>query len=708
MKLAVFTLVIGMLATAVQAQNSGMKPPQDEDRPLAAQPGDSQPLTAEQRAQVKTILAKYDTSSLTAKDAKAINEAFRAAGLRNGPSLQQAIRDAGFDPQKIGALDPPPDGRRSEADGRRPADRRGRDRRDEDSGPSDSRRPRQGGGYSIEQAISDRAQLNTIAFDGLTFLTGDMGCNTFLPPGKVADFCGFQYMRDVDTHELGHNTSFVLRAANNVLYILTDEQRAQLVALAKEQEKLLTDFALKRFPLIKAFCRQLEGDIPSGSAGLSREAVLKYTAELYEIDGLLSYRRAEVMGSIIRSLTNKQKEYLAKMAFNDSSTWPEMKDQLDKRSLSHTAHVAVMTYASEMFSWYAGNVEADVYFCPERHATYFGSFYMKDIPAMGNPNYSISTSLTGDSGEAFLAALTESQRKLITSLVDQQQSDLAEIVKTRRAIATELRRFMKEASVEKDKVLTLSRRYGELDGEISYFYATAFAQVAKTLTADQKRTLLKLRNLDAKYTCKGAYLYSRAIDMPTIPNTDFLFAASPATKTSPAAGVAYPVMAKTVFVLRSPEVADGGMLPKDYTGDGTSATLPLEWSGAPEATKGFAVIMHHIDPKGNAKWYWLLYNIPAQTTSLPKNIRGVGTIGNNSVNGRTEYAPPHSKGPGPKTYVYTVYALSSPVKLDVQPAEVSRDVLLAAIKDKILASVELHVVYSRDVQKETARKVLDR
>ena len=73
-----------------------------------------------------------------------------------------------------------------------------------------------------------------------------------------------------------------------------------------------------------------------------------------------------------------------------------------------------MTYASEMFSWYAGNVEADVYFCPERHATYFGSFYMKDIPAMGNPNYSISTSLTGDSGEAFLAALTEPQRKLVT------------------------------------------------------------------------------------------------------------------------------------------------------------------------------------------------------------------------------------------------------------------------------------------------------
>ena len=81
---------------------------------------------------------------------------------------------------------------------------------------------------------------------------------------------------------------------------------------------------------------------------------------------------------------------------------------------------------------------------------------------------------------------------------------------------------MKETSVDKEKVLALSRRYGELDGEISYFYATAFAQVAKTLTPEQKATLLKLRNLDAKFTCKGAYVYSRAIETPEVPNTDFL------------------------------------------------------------------------------------------------------------------------------------------------------------------------------------------
>ncbi len=697
------------LATAMQVYAQDMRQPgMDGRRPPPDQelPGKYQTLTDAQAAQVKQILSRYNANSLTAADAQAIHEEFRQAGLRAGPAMADVIRAAGFDPDRLRDLAPPP-GHAGGTDRQPPAGRgdqvRNRDDRPDQSETVAQGRPAQGRGresrgqgqYSIEQAISDRAQLHTIAFDGLAFLTGDLGCNTFLPPGKVADFCGFQYMRDVDSNQLGHNTSFVPRAANNVLYILTAAQRAQLVALAQEQESLLTDFAYKRFPLVKAFCRQLAGEIPSGTTGLSRAAVMDYTADLFELDGLLSYRRAEVLGGIIRSLTDAQKAYLAKMTFNNSATWPELDDQLDKKSLSHTAHVAVMTYASEMFSWYAGTVEADVYFCPERHATYFGSFYMKDIPAMGNANYSISTSLTGDSGEAFLAALTAAQRKIVTSLVEQQRADLAEIVKIRSAIATELRRFQKESVVDKDRVLALSRRYGELDGEISYCYATAFSQVAQTLTVAQKQALLKLRNLDAKFTCQGAYLYSRAIAMPEIPDTDFLFGSS-VDGTSSATAIATPLAAAQAgFRLASPAVADGGQLPPEYTGDGGGATLPLEWSGAPADTKSYAVVMHHVDREGNTKWYWILYNIPANVQCLPKNVTGLGTLGNNSVNGRVEYAPPHSKGPGSKTYIYTVYALSAPVDAGIDPSAVSRDVLLAAMKGRILATAEQRVVYSR-------------
>lgn len=150
-----------------------------------------------------------------------------------------------------------------------------------------------------------------------------------------------------------------------------------------------------------------------------------------------------------------------------------------------------------------------------------------------------------------------------------------------------------------------------------------------------------------------------------------------------------------IFTLHSPDAVDGGVLPRDYTGDGSSATLPLAWDGVPPGTNSFAVIMHHIPPEGPTKWYWVLYDIPASVRELPRNVHGIGTLGNNSVNHQIGYAPPHSKGPGPKTYVYTVYALSAEPQIDAPSAQVTRDVLLAAMQDRILAKAEMHVVYTR-------------
>ena len=106
--------------------------------------------------------------------------------------------------------------------------------------------------------------------------------------------------------------------------------------------------------------------------------------------------------------------------------------------------------------------------------------------------------------------------------MDLQRRDLAEIVQIRRAIATELRGFQRVASVDKERVLSLSKRYGELDGEMSYLYATAFAEVGKTLTAEQKQKLAKMRASNPADP-KGPFLYSSPIKMPKIENTDFLF-----------------------------------------------------------------------------------------------------------------------------------------------------------------------------------------
>ena len=403
-------------------------------------------------------------------------------------------------------------------------------REDQRERPPRSEKERKGdrGGqqqYSIEQAVSDQAQLHTIAFNGLAFITGDFGAATFIPPGKVCDFFGFQYMRDIDAAQKGHNPMFLDRVAGNVLKTLTDDQRGLLKSLASQQAVQMDDLARKRWPVIKSFYRELNGDLPSGSEGLNEDVVKKYVGDIFAFDAELSFRRAQVFGQIVSSFTSEQKAYLARMKFGDFNSWPDVDMEQYKlpRGVDKMTNVAYMTYASEFFSWYAGSVEADVYFCPERHGTYFGGFYMKDMPAMGKRDFDISTSVTGDNGEEFLNTLFDEQRKCITTIPAIQSKALLEVVDVRRAIAVELRKFLTGRPVDREKVLALGRRYGELDGEMSYYYAVAFAKVNRTLTEEQRKTLVKLRNLDG-YTSAPTYIYSEATkDNVSLPDTDTFF-----------------------------------------------------------------------------------------------------------------------------------------------------------------------------------------
>jgi hypothetical protein len=382
-----------------------------------------------------------------------------------------------------------------------------------------------GPGYTIEQAISDRAQENTIAFDALGFLTGTLGADSFFPPGKVADFWGFQYLRDNDPSQMGHNTDFLTRASIDTLALLTASQRQQLITLARSQVPAIQDYGYRRFVLMQAFRRQLEGDLPSGTSALDEAAVKAYSASLYELDGRISLERAQVMGSLLTGLTTTQRASLDAMVGTGMTSWSDSAEPSDLAGLSRDEKEAVMTYAGDMFSWYAGSVEADTYFCPERHGTYFGSFYLKDAPAVGNPGYSIGTTITGDLGATLLAKLDTTQAGLITGLVDAQRPSLLQIVDTRTAIAGELRKSLSGGSPDSTAVGTLMTTYGELDGSIAYDYAMAFAKVGQTLTAAQKAELEGLRTqlLGTLAAPTGAYLFSQPIEMPTIPSTDFLF-----------------------------------------------------------------------------------------------------------------------------------------------------------------------------------------
>jgi hypothetical protein len=398
--------------------------------------------------------------------------------------------------------------------------------------------------FNLEQALTDEAQSTTLAFAGFGMMTGGLGAQSFFPPGKVADYWGFQYLRDNDPDGMGHNTSFLTRVACNVLYILSDAQLATLKTLATSQVENINLYAWKRYPLMKAFRRLLDGNVPAGTTGLSVDAVKSASSDLYLLDGQISYERAVAYAAIYRSLSAEQKTYLGAMVGKGYSSWPDRSepDVSDRtRGLSQDEVVAVMTYAGDLYAWYAGSVTSDVYFCPERHGTYFGSFYIKDAPAVGHPGYSIDETMTATVGRA----LTESGQGYISGagaaimngLVSTQRENLyagstSSMVAARTTISEVLRSLITSVAPSaqaladvKAAVDAYSRVYGALDGENNYYYATAFYRLYNNvggsyITSAQKASLAALRKKYMTVT----YPDGATVDYST-QNTYYLYAA---------------------------------------------------------------------------------------------------------------------------------------------------------------------------------------
>jgi phosphatidylethanolamine-binding protein (PEBP) family uncharacterized protein len=339
-----------------------------------------------------------------------------------------------------------------------------------------------------------------------------------------------------------------------------------------------------------------------------------------------------------------------------------------------------------MLAWYVGSRDADVYFCPERQGTYFGSFFMKDVKAMHNPDYTISSNMTAEMGDAFLAALDTTQRTRITGLVARQKADLLALVAKRDQISVALRGLLVSGGAVSDAaVLALSRQYGELDGEISSLYATAFADVGRSLTEAQKSTLLALRKTataetggspDYDATCGNGYLYSAPLPAPpVIENTDFLFGPSS-------------------FSFGSPAFQDGGAISSAYTCDGAGTSPPLVWSDPPVATVEYALTLTTVALDGT-RYNWVLYGIPAGVTSLAQGATGVGIAGRSTDGPELRYHSPCSTGPGDKTYTFTLYALSGSPAFSVPADQVDGPALEAAISGLTIARRTVTFTYSR-------------
>src|SRR5579871_1839909 len=98
-------------------------------------------------------------------------------------------------------------------------------------------------------------------------------------------------------------------------------------------------------------------------------------------------------------------------------------------------------------------------------------------------------------------------------------------------------------------------------------------------------------------------------------------------------------------------------IPDKHTTNGENTAPPLEWSGVPEGTKAFAIVVHDPDaPLVDGFTHWVLYNIPADVTELAEGDTRF-TSGVNSIGGPGYLGPAPPPGHGTHHYYFWVYAL---------------------------------------------------
>src|SRR5262245_1957323 len=89
--------------------------------------------------------------------------------------------------------------------------------------------------------------------------------------------------------------------------------------------------------------------------------------------------------------------------------------------------------------------------------------------------------------------------------------------------------------------------------------------------------------------------------------------------------------AQSGLMLTSPDIGEERMVANeqvynDFGCTGGNVSPALSWSGAPANTKSFALTVFDPDaPTGSGWWHWVVVDIPANTTQLPK---GWGKVGN--------------------------------------------------------------------------------
>ena len=150
--------------------------------------------------------------------------------------------------------------------------------------------------------------------------------------------------------------------------------------------------------------------------------------------------------------------------------------------------------------------------------------------------------------------------------------------------------------------------------------------------------------------------------------------------------------------LKSDAFVNGQSIPAKYSCIGRNISPALTWNDPPAGTQSLALIVDDPDAPAGTWVHWVLYNIPADSRSLPEDLPVKGKnvdptaiyFGKNS-SGNIRYDGPCPPS-GTHRYFFKLYALDT--TLSLSPGA-SKDQLLNAMKGHILAQGELMGTFSK-------------
>jgi len=144
------------------------------------------------------------------------------------------------------------------------------------------------------------------------------------------------------------------------------------------------------------------------------------------------------------------------------------------------------------------------------------------------------------------------------------------------------------------------------------------------------------------------------------------------------------------FVLETKAFPKSGEIPARYTCSGDDVSPALSWSGAPQNTKSFALIVDDPDAPSGTFTHWLVYELPAATHQLPESVSKTDDLSGGGRQGRNDFRRVGYGGPCPPPgkahrYFFKLYALNAALNL---PAGASRQDLEAAMRGHVIAQAE--------------------